>query len=422
MANRHGMRQIEFSAPLGLALTATLMLTGCPPTQIQFPADAQMPVPSGDAGDLADAAPGVDSGAHTGGDAGPVADSGPRIDAGSVPVTGARAETPYGVRHIYSQVQAWSYDGVYFLGVDLNTDEGVVLHAGTWEERARLSRIGHRWITGTHQVLMFDDARGTGAKLYAYDLDTGMETELLDLGHPGLRAGRSQEEVDRSGRWVAVYIDEPSSGGPRIVTADLATPQVGADIAITDIGCDFEPDWVGVDPTGAYLLVQSVRDATGPCSGLWAHDIQTGAAIRQLTDHHNHGTMGLGPTGRPYFLSTELAHPQDNGSPGIYRYWIDTGEREVVGAPLPWGALDHISCLDGPGDPCMASGSNEFSTPFTGQIWRLDFDGTRTVIEPHNATGCDYWGQAQATVGPDGRYAFATHGGNCNQIRSMVVQ
>jgi len=193
-------------------------------------------------------------------------------------------------------------------------------------------------------------------------------------------------------------------------------------VAIADIGCGFEPDWVGVDPTGEFLLVQSVADGRGTCQGLWAHDIRTGAAVRNVTDHHNHGSMGLGPTGRPYFLSTELAHPDDNGSPGIYRYWIDTGEREVVGPPLPWGALEHISCLDGPGQPCMASASGEFSTEYTGQIWRLDFDGTRTILEPSNAGGCDYWGQAQATVGPGGRYAFTTHGGDCQNIRDVVVQ
>lgn len=435
------MTQLDQWGRSALGLTALLLTTGCPPAQIQFP-DAQLPVVPADAsldagdpedtGGPEDGATPIDAGseadattqpdATSGVDSGPAPDTGPRVDAGSVPITGARTNTPNGVRHIYSQIQAWTYDGVYFLAIDINTDEAVVFHAGTWEERARLSRIGHRWISGTHKVLMFDDARGTGAKLYAYDMDTGLESEVLDLGHPGLRAGRSQEEVDRSGRWVAVYIDEPTSGGPRIITADLITPRVGADIAIQAIGCEFEPDWVGVDPTGNFLLVQSVRDATGPCSGLWAHDIQTGAPIRQLTNHHNHGTNGIGPTGRPYFLSTELAHPQDNGSPGIFRYWVDTGEREVVGPPLPWGALEHISCLNGPGTPCMGTGSNEFNTAYTGQVWRLDFDGTRTVIEPHNASGCDYWGQAQTTVGPDGRYAFVSHSGNCNAIHSVVVQ
>jgi hypothetical protein len=359
-------------------------------------------------------------------DAGQIADTGPRpdagvMDAGTVPTTGARYTTPNGIRHIYSQLQAWTTDGVYYLAVDLGTGEGVVYHAGTWEERARLGHIGHRWITGTHQVLMFEDV-GRRAVLLAYDLDTGLETEVVALGHPGLRAGRSQEETDRAGRYVAVYIDEATSGGPRIVTADLVMGEVAADVSIAQLGCNFEPDWVGVDPTGQFLLVQSVRDGSGNCSGLWAHDVVTGAAVRQLTDHHNHGSNGVGPTGRPYFLSTELTHPNDNGSPGIYRYWADTGQREVVGAPLPWGALEHVSCLGGPGAPCMVTGSNEFSTQYTGQIWRLDFGGTRTVLEPHRANGCEYWGQSQATLGPDGRYAFTTHGGNCAAIHDIIVQ
>jgi hypothetical protein len=363
----------------------------------------------------------VDAGAV---DAGAV-DAG-AVDGGAVgprPVTGRRGATPNGVRHIYSQLQAWTSDALYFLAVDINTPDGqgVVLLAETLEEVARVGHAGQRWVTGTHQVLSFDDRRNTGAALYAFDVDTGEETELLRLGHPGLRAGRSQEELDHGGRWVAVYIDQATSGGPRIVTADVIERRVGADVSIAELGCDFEPDWVGIDPTGRFLLVQSVRSGRGPCSGLWVHDVRTGQPLRQITDHRNHGSNGLDPDGHPYFLSTELTHPDDNGRPGIYRYYLEDARREVVGPPLPWGALGHVSCLGGPGAPCMVSGGDEFPGELSGQIWRLDFDGTRTALEAHRAQGCDYWGQPQATVGPGGRYAFVTHGGDCARIHSVVI-
>lgn len=419
------------------ALVALALLTAsaCVPGRVRTPPPPGT-APAPDAGPTPDGgvtvAPGPDAGQSPAPDAGdpatpdagpnPTPDAGTRPDAGMVPTTGARATTPNGHRHIYSQLQAWSSDGLYYLTVDLDTSEGVVFHAGTWEERARLGRIGHRWITGTHSVLMFDDQAGAGAALYAYDLDTGMETELMRLGHPGLRSGRSHEEMDRAGRYVAVYIDEASSGGPRIVTADILNRRVAADVSIAEIGCQYEPDWVGVDPTGTYLLVQSVTSARGRCAGLWAHDIETGQGLHQLTEHRNHGTTGVSAAGRPFFLTTELAHPQDNGSPGIYRYWIDDATSEVVGPPLPWGALEHISCLAEPGEPCIGSGSYEFDSAYAGQIWRLDFDGTRTVLEPADARGCDYWGQPQATAGPGGRYAFATHGGQCGRIHDQVVQ
>ncbi len=403
----------------GLDFQLTVALVGL---ALGFGCSAHVAVPDGP---VSPADAGVTSGQDSGSsvDAGPL-DAGPgRPDAGSVPITGTRSETPVNVRHIYSQIQAWTIEGLYFLAVDIVSGEGVVLHAGTWEEVARIQHSGHRWITGTHKVLTFDERSDSGAALYVYDVDTGVETELLALGHPGLQSERSQEEVDRAGQWVAVYIDNATNGGPRVVTVDLQGPRVVLDISVQALGCDGEPDWVGVDPTGTYLLVQAVRDGRGQCSGLWAYDITTGAPVHQLTDHHNHGTTGLGPNGRPYFLSIEYAHPNDNNNPGIFRYWIDTGESEVVGAPLPWGAMDHISCLAGPGEPCIGTGSNEFSTPYTGQLWRLDFDGERTIIEPHEAPGnCDYWGQSQATVGPGGRYAFATHNGDCNAIRDRVVQ
>ena len=336
------------------------------------------------------------------------------------PVSGVR-ETPDGLRHLYSQLQAWTSDARYVLTVDVGTGEGVVLQDATLTEVARLGRVGHRWIPGTQRVLMFDDQPATGAALYVYDVDTGEELEWMTLGHPGLRAGRSHEETDASGRWVAVYIDEATAGGPRIVTADLEARRVAADVAIADLGCDFEPDWVGVDPTGAYLLVQSVRSGPGTCSGLWTHDIETGAALRQITEHHNHGSTGLSAEGRPYFLSLELAHPQDNNFPGIYRYWLDTGEQEVVGEPLPWGALEHVSCLGGPGSDCVASASPDGGEAYRGTVWLLAPDGERTILREHDAAGCGYWGQAQATAGPAGSLAFATHGGDCDRIRSVVV-
>lgn len=386
----HGLR----SARMGLALVGLMGALGCP---------AHVPVPDAPTTRTVDGGPQV----------------GTLPDAGAV--RGLRSETPINVRHIYSQIQAWTVDGLYFLAVDVLNGEGVVLKTDDWQEVARVQHGGHRWITGTHKVLTFDEA--SGAALFVYDVDTGAESQLLALGHPGLESGRSQEEVDRSGQWVAVYIDSAASGGPRVVTVDLQSPQVVLDISIADLGCDGEPDWVGVDPTGKFLLVQAVRDGRAQCSGLWAYDIRTGAPVHQLTQHHNHGSTGLGPNGRPYFLSTENAHPSDNNNPGIFRYWIDTAEREVVGQSIPWGSMDHVSCLGGPGAACIVTGGNEFNNPYTGQLWRLDFDGTRAVIEPHEApSNCGYWGQSQATAGPAGRYAFATHGGNCEAIRDRVVQ
>jgi hypothetical protein len=356
-------------------------------------------------------------------DAASLVDAGASLDAGAPPPpAGVRVETPDRVRHLYSQLQAWSSDGTLFMGVDLDTSEAVVLDALTMRERARVGRVGPRWRPGTRAVLTFDDQPSTGAALFSLDVDTGVETELLRLGHPGLRAGRSHEELDRAGRWVAVYIDQARSGGPRIVTADVLAGRVGADVSIAELGCGFEPDWVGVDPSGRYLLVQSVQSGRGPCAGLWVHDVRTGAPLRNLTDHHNHGSTGLSADGRPYFLSVENAHPQDNNLQGVFRYWLDDGRREVVGAPLPWGAFSHVSCLGDPGAPCIVSGGNEFPSVYRGQLWRLEADGSRTVLEPHDASGCDDWGQAHGTAGPGGRYAFVTHGGDCARIRSVLAQ
>ena len=132
--------------------------TGVTPTDTGVP-PADSGVEGTDAGQPADTGVPADAG---------LVDAGPRPDAGTVPPTGARYQTPNGTRHIYSQLQAWTVDGVYYLTVDINSGEGVVYHAGTWEERARLGHIGHRWITGTHQVLMFEDI-GRRAVLIAYD-------------------------------------------------------------------------------------------------------------------------------------------------------------------------------------------------------------------------------------------------------------
>lgn len=359
--------------------------------------------------------------AHTGADTWAGMDTGASMDTGAVVPDSGEKTTPAGLRHIYSQLQAWTHDSQYFLTVDVDNGEGVVVEVETMAEVARLGRAGHRWIAGTHRVLMFDDQPATGAALFAYDVDTGEESRLLELGHPGLRAGRSHEDTDAEGRWVAVYIDQARAGGPRIVTADLVAQRVAADVSIEALGCGFEPDWVGVDPTGQFLLVQSVQSGPGTCAGLWTHDITTGAPIRQITEHHNHGSTGLSAEGRPYFLSVELAHPEDNNFPGIYRYWLDSGAREVIGAPLPWGALEHVSCLGAPGSACIVTASPGGGEAYQGTVWRLDYGGERTILTQHNADGCGYWGQSQATAGPHGSYAYATHGGDCDSIRSVMV-
>ena len=177
----------------------------------------------------------------------------------------------------------------------------------------------------------------------------------------------------------------------------------------------------GVDPTGTYLMVQGKYGGDQLCEGLWAYDIVTAEPIRQITSHTHQGSFGLDRMGMPYFMSVAEPFPDEEVFEVPTRYWLDGRTPQSIGRPVPTGSVEHVSCLGDAGDPCLVSAHPNAAKPYSGQLWWLHADGHQEFIGPHGAGGCHRWGNAQGVVGVDGQYAYATHDGDCQNIRSVLV-
>lgn len=331
-----------------------------------------------------------------------------------------RDTTPETLRHAFAHLQPWSFDSRYFLTVALNTGHAHVLRTDGLKTVLELPNSGHRWIGESHQLLMMHEDSKRGAVLFRYDLTGKGPMEPMELGHPGLRISRSYRETSRSGQWVAVYIDKGLDGPPRILTVDLDTSEVVVDRPVRAFGCSKEPKWVGVDPNGKFLMVQSREEGEALCEGLWAYDIESGDPVRQITTHTQEGSFGVDYMGYPYFLSTEIPIEMEGLLQIPTRYWLDGRPSEALGNALPVGSVEHVSCVGGDGDPCLISGGTTSSGEYNGRLWWLYDDGQNHIIGPHHAGGCHIWADAQGVVGPEGQYAFATHDGNCGGIHSQL--
>ena len=329
--------------------------------------------------------------------------------------------TPETLRHAFAHLQPWSFDSRYFLTLDLNTEHAHALRTDGLRTAVELPNRGHRWIGDSHQILMMHEDTKRGAVLFRYDLTGQGPLQPLELGHPGIRVSRSFRETSRDGQWVAVYIDRGVDGPPRILTVDLDASEVVVDRPVTAFGCSQEPRWVGVDPDGTYLMVQSRVNGYTPCEGLWAYDIETGDPVRQITPHTQEGSFGVDYMGYPYFLSTEVPSEMEGLLQVPTRYWLDGRPNEQLGKALPVGSVQHLSCVGDDGSPCLISAGIHASGAYEGQLWWLHDDGRHDIVGPHHAGGCHIWADAQGVVGPNGQYAYATHNGGCRQIHSKLV-
>ena len=243
----------------------------------------------------------------------------------------------------------------------------------------------------------------------------------LLLDHPSIHIPRSFRETSRDGQWVAVFVDKGRNGTPHILTVDLDAREVVVDRPVHDFGCNQDPKWVGVDPDGDFLLVQSSVAGEALCQGLWAYDIETGAPVRQITNHTHTGALGRDPLGDPYYLSMEIPFPDEGIFATPTRYRFDGTQKVPVGPSVPVDSMEHISCTGDAGDACLISARWDGGGAYEGQLWWLSYNGAHLIQGPHHAGGCHIWGNAQAVVGPEGQYAYATHDGSCANVRSVIV-
>jgi hypothetical protein len=326
---------------------------------------------------------------------------------------------PLGVRHQYSQLQAFSHDETLFLSVN---DQ--VLDLPSFRERMVIDESSPRWIPGTRKIV----AVGSDpVRVFEFDVDAGSKQVVLNLApYVGRGASVAWEELDRAGRWLPVFITNDGQGRQRILSVNLQERRIGMDRSLQDLGCTYDPDWVGVSPLGNYVVVQWKTDGFGLCSGLQLYDIETGTFVRQVHGHHNHSDLGLTSDGREFMMSVEFQHPDNANYPAAVAYWLDGSPKRVL-RMLPWGRFDHVSC-QGPAsvNACVVTTSDDFEdNAFKAEIMILTLEGDVYRLGHHRSNDCnDYYAQPHASWSPSGaKIVFATTwGGGCAALGGAMFE
>jgi hypothetical protein len=336
--------------------------------------------------------------------------------------------------HIYSQLQAFSSDNAYVL---ISEDDYVVRRLDTLARSPLdLGNINapHWQPAVSHTLVYYDTNEDDTIRVRYGNADTGAISDQFTFpsNYARIRGNQSFDELSRDGRWMA-GMAAMAGGGQTIFSLDLASKKLGAQLSLSGLYAgpcpkdpewgEVEPDWIGVSPSGAYLVVQWARDGTRRCSGLETFDISTGAFVGRVYDGHQHGDLGTDAQG-DFFMTFESTSADDNNRPsqGLRRL---PGPATGVAAPtylqtMDWGNQSHISC-QGPDGVCLVTAGSDGSNgwgPFEGELFLQYADGRVLRLAHHRSTSCGYWVQPRASLSRDGRYAIFTSDWGVNRCAS----
>lgn len=332
-----------------------------------------------------------------------------------------KTSTGYGT-HIYSQLQAFSPDNSHILLIE---DEAyVVRKLDTLEQLdVDLSEINApRWQPSRINTLVFYDSNADDTIRVEYvQVETGNRETVFTFpsNYARIRPTQSFDEVSYDGRWMA-GLASSSDDSQIIFAVDIKSGILGAQIPLASLYNSvcapdpewgiIEPDWIGVSPLGNYLVVQWERDGDARCSGLETFDIETGAFIGRVNDRHAHGDLGVLTNGTEFFMTFELAHPDDSNRPtqGIHLLpGPSTGFAQAQYLQImEWGNQEHISC-QGPAGVCLVTAGSDESTPqtpFEGELFLQYTNGSTVRLTHHRSSSCGYWVQPRASISRDGKY------------------
>jgi len=332
---------------------------------------------------------------------------------------------------IYNQLQPFSSDNVYLLLVSRNgyrvrrvDNLSLVenLETGSWNTP--------RWHPlRPHTIVHFDSNDDTTLRLQFTDVDSLTTTTVYTFPsqYERILVNQSFDEISENGHWLAGMASR-NDGESVIFSLNIEDFRLGIQMAVADLyagPCEpdpdwgrVEPDWVGVSPLGNYIVVQWVRDGISPCSGLETLNILTGEFTGRVTDHHNHGDLGVDVDGTTeYFMTSELSSPDDPNRPAIAMRLLPglpTVSPPVFLRTMDWSDEDHVSCQGphGVGLYSWGSYSGVYDFPFKNELFLQYTDGSVRRLIHHRSSKCGYWVQPRASLSRDGRYVvFASDWG-----------
>lgn len=340
---------------------------------------------------------------------------------------------PTGMRHAYSQLQAFSDDDTLMITVIPNGGYHVIKYPSMQEVTPPNfgTCISPRWLPNSHKIITTDYGWATGGAflnnvvIRLWDIDAGTVKTLYTLPFTACNSNHAFEQLSWDGQWTSLYAQD-TTGAWRAVAVNLVTGQLGANLPDANFAA---LDWVGVSPLGNYLMVNSNGTSNGSSPtgfGLELYDIKTGAFVRRLYNADYHLDHGLNQAGAEGVLTVTLASLYNNNNPGIVTYNMATGAmsqlRQVTWAASP----DHMSMQGPPGLYVLDSGWSNNSTglqPFEGEIYALYSDGSTRRLAHHRCNPSlltdptmSYFCQAQATMSKSGKLvAFCTNWNTAGQ-------
>ena len=345
---------------------------------------------------------------------------------------------------IYSQLQAFSADQSHILLAWDDLSFYLVRRVSDFSRVEGIDLSGAndpRWHPIDPDIIVHWDTNADTTLRYEHtNIQTKQTTTITTLAEYTRICGvESWEELSHDGTWVVGMAQRQNTnwtGNCRdypetndVFAYNLAQNRYGARINIQTLNeggpCrpNDRPDWVGVSPLGDYILIQWVAAGTDRCNGLEAFDIESGNFAGRITDHHQHGDIGLvtnwqsAPANqRQFFMSFENNLGADNNDYPIevaYTFLPGStsgrGRINSTSLKLASGLPDHISC-QGPAGYCLLTtgpgdGPNSWS-PFEEEIVVFDLNGNVNRLAHHRSSECAYWAQPRATWSKNGQYAL----------------
>lgn len=336
--------------------------------------------------------------------------------------------------HVYSQLQAFSYDNEYVLITGSEGYRVMRMEDFTWvEDLVTWTWNNPRWHpTLPHTIVHYDSNEDTTLRVQYTNVDTLETTTVFTFPEPyeRIRVNQSFDELSKDGRWMAGMASQ--SGGSQVIfSLDLETMALGAELPLDELYGQnglclpdpqwgvLEPDWIGVSPLGNYLVIQWQRDwgegAQGVCHALESYNIETGDFIGRIYDGHQHGDLGVLPDGETeIFYTSTFENPEDNNLPALVYH-------ELPGTPngfselhhlrtVNWGVGEHISAQGPHGVALIGSGmlggEDEEWFPFRQELFLLYADGSVLRLGHTRSSSCGYWVQPRASISNDGRYVI----------------
>lgn len=352
------------------------------------------------------------------------------------PLTGARIRpTPPGLRHIYSDMPAFSPSEQFLIlechartevhGVSIPSGSIGVFRADDFSV-VGLLRDAYAPVWDAHEDHV-TFIRGFPGSLHKFDANTGEEEVITEYADVDTFSASASWQSPSNNGLRALVVTSPKQA---IKIVDVDTGGVVREFSFEDLNVDSNGiNWASLTPSGKYLAVQfnsydGKNTVMGKGCDLWR--IDTGEFYWNMAPHGKHSDFGLDDLGRDVYFTEENEFgrgiaPPDNNYPAIGIYTPDIKEFKYGNFVLPWARSEHFSGNGPAGFPFAMTAGNSYNGALKGTVYLLTAEGDIKILCNHRSSSQSYNRQPQATMSPSGKFVvFASD--LDGHVRSYIVE